>query len=113
MDLYQALGAHIRHHRRLMDMSQETLAQRVGLSPEVIGKIERGTTASSFATVEKIAGALILPPLALFGVNDDVVPMGERGKLVGRITAILATMEEDDLRRAAAMLEAFAGNKAA
>lgn len=113
MDLYQALGAHIRYHRREMDMSQEALAERVGVTPELIGKIERGTTASSFEVVEKIAGALVLPPLALFGMGEELVPKGERGKLLGRITTILAGMNEEEMRRAANMLEAFVGPKAA
>lgn len=113
MDLYQALGAHIRYHRRSMDMSQDSLAQRVGVPSEVIGKIERGTTAASFDIVEKIASALVLPPLALFGMGEELVPKGERGKLLGRITTILAGMNEEEMRRAAAMLEAFVGPKAA
>lgn len=110
MDLYQALGAHIRHHRRAQEMTQEALAERVNVPVEIIGKIERGTTTSSFETVEKIASALILPPLALFGVGVDAIPSGERGKLLARITTSLAGMNEVEMARAAKMLEAFAGD---
>ncbi len=108
MDLYQALGAHIRYHRRAQDMTQDALAARVKVPVEIIGKIERGTTTSSFDTVERIAAALILPPLALFGVGDDTTVQGERGKLLGRITKLLAGMNEEQMARAAKILEAFA-----
>jgi transcriptional regulator with XRE-family HTH domain len=109
LDLYQALGAHIRHHRRGQDITQEALAARVNLPVEIIGKIERGTTASSFDTVEKIATALLLPPLALFGVGEEAIPSGERGRLLGLITTILAGMNEEQMARAAKMLEIFKG----
>jgi transcriptional regulator with XRE-family HTH domain len=109
MDLYQALGAHIRHHRRAMELSQEQLAERVGVPAEIIGKIERGTTTSSFDTVEKIATALILPPLALFGRTIDETRSSERAKLLGRITTILSELDEVQMARVTKMLEALVG----
>ncbi len=90
-------------------MTQEVLAERVGLSIETIGKIERGVAAPSFATVERIAAALGLPALALFGVGEEATPKGERGRLLARINATLAGMNEDQMTRAAKMLEAFVG----
>jgi transcriptional regulator with XRE-family HTH domain len=90
-------------------MTQETLAERVKVPVDIIGKMERGTTASSFETVEKVAAALVLPPLALFGVGDQQPPPDERSQLLGKITAILAGMDEAQMTRAAKMLEAFAG----
>ena len=106
MDLYQALGAHIRHHRRSLDMSQEALAARVDVPVDIIGKIERGTTTSSFVTVEKIAAALILPPLALFGASAGEIPTSTRASRA-RILTILDKLDETQLARAAKVLEAF------
>jgi transcriptional regulator with XRE-family HTH domain len=57
-------------------MTQEGLAERVDLSMETIGKIERGVAAPSFETPERIAEALNLPPLALFGIGKAAVPKG-------------------------------------
>lgn len=109
MDLKHALGANIRHHRRSKGMTQEALAERVDVSIETIGKIERGAGAPSFDTVERIAAALSLPPLALFGVGEDAAPQGERGRLLARINATLSNMNDDQIARAAKMLEAFVG----
>ena len=110
VDLKQAFGANIRHHRRAKGMTQDALAERVDVSTVTIGKIERGVAAPSFDTVERIAAALALPPLALFGVGDDVLPEGERGRLLGRITVTLSGMNEDQMARAANMLDAFMGH---
>lgn len=109
MELRQVFGAGVRHHRRAQGMTQERLATLVDLSIETIGKIERGSAAPSFDTVERIASALNLPPVALFGVGDDALPKGERGKLLRRIQQTLADMNDEQMARAANMLSAFMG----
>jgi len=109
VDLKQAFGANVRHHRKAKDLTQEELAGRVDLSIETIGKIERGVAAPSFDTAEKIAAALALPPLALFGVGEEAAPHGERGRLLARINGTLSGMNDEQLARVAKMLEAFVG----
>ena len=109
MGLKQALGANIRHHRRARGMTQEVLAERVGVSTETIGKVERGVAAPSFDTIEGIAEALTLPALALFGSGKESIPRGERGRLLDRINATLSEMNDEQMARAAKMLEAFVG----
>jgi transcriptional regulator with XRE-family HTH domain len=109
VDLKQALGAQVRHHRRAQDLTQEDLAHRVDVSLETIGKIERGVAAPSFDTVERIAAALDLPPAALFGIGEAAIPRGERGRLLVRINGTLAGLNDEQLARVAKMLEAFAG----
>ena len=109
MELKQAFGASVRHHRRAKGMTQEVLAERVDLSMETIGKIERGVAAPSFETAERIAEALNLPPLALFGIGKEAVPRGERGRLLGRINATLSGMNDEQLARAARIMKAFVG----
>jgi transcriptional regulator with XRE-family HTH domain len=90
-------------------MTQEVLAERLDLSMETIGKIERGVAAPSFETAERIAEALNLPPLVLFGIGKEAVPRGERGRLLGRINATLSGMNDEQLARAARIMEAFVG----
>lgn len=109
LELKQVFGAGVRHHRRASGMTQERLAALVDLSVETIGKIERGAAAPSFDTVEKIADALGLPSVALFGAGTDALPKGERGKLLARIQQALADMNDEQMARAANMLDAFMG----
>lgn len=109
MDLKSAFGANVRNFRRSINITQEALAERVDVSIETIGKIERGQSAPSFETVERIAAALDVSPLVLFGASGEAIPRGERGKALGRIQATLASMNDEQLSRASKMLEAFVG----
>jgi len=110
MNLRQAFGANVRNHRKARGLTQEELAERVELSMETIGKIERGVAAPSFDTAEKLALALDVPPLALFGVGKSAAPSGERGRLLARIGATLSGLNDAQLARASKILDAFAGD---
>ncbi len=90
-------------------MTQEGLADAVDVSIETIGKIERGVAAPSFDTVEKIASALHVPAVALFGAGSNALPKGERGRLLKRIHSALAGMNDDQLSKATNLLNAFLG----
>jgi len=57
-DIYTALGAAVRAHRKKLAWSQEELGERAGLHPSYIGQIERGTKKISLATLQKISAAL-------------------------------------------------------
>lgn len=109
MDLKTTFGTHVRQHRKAQGLTQDDLAARVEVSVETIGKIERGAAAPSFETAERIANALLIPPTALFGAPSDSSALSSRGRLVARIQQTLASLNEDQLGRAAKMLEAFAG----
>lgn len=109
MDLKQAFGTNVRHHRRAAGMTQERLAELVDISIETIGKIERGVAAPSFDTAEKIAAALDLPAIALFGAGKEALPKGRRGQLLALVQQSLADMNDEQMARAANMLDAFMG----
>ncbi|NNC01206.1 helix-turn-helix transcriptional regulator [Corallococcus exiguus] len=110
MQLKQVFGTNLRNHRRAKGLTQDALAERVTVSLETISKIERGVSAPSFETAEKIAAALELSPLLLFGFGAEVVPEGQRGRLLSKINGRLATMNDDQIARVSKMIEAFAGN---
>jgi len=107
MKLQQIFGANVRHHRRAKGWTLEQLAEHVGVSRETIGKIERGKAAPLFETAEKIAEALGLQPLALFGAEPN--PPGDRGRLLSQIQLTLSQMNDEQLARADKMLTAFLG----
>ena len=107
MELQQVFGANVRHYRRSQGWTQEGLAERVGVTYETIGKIERGVAAPSFETATKIAEALGLQPPALFGAEPS--PPGDRGRLLAHIHATLSKMNDEQLARAGKMLDAFLG----
>jgi transcriptional regulator with XRE-family HTH domain len=107
VSLTKTLGANVRHYRKARGISQEQFADSAGLSTAMMGKIERGETAPSFDSVEKIAAALDVPEGALFATGPTTEPTGERGRLLQRINIQLSKLNNDDLARAAKMLIAL------
>lgn len=107
MSLTRTFGANVRHYRKASGMNQRQFADRIGLSHAMMGKIERGETASSFDSVEKIAAALDVPEVVLLGAGLMTVPTGERARLLQRINIQLSKLNNRDLARAAKMLTAL------
>ena len=55
---FQAMGKRIRRKRRYEDITQEKLAEMVGVSTSFIGHIERGSRTPAIETMWKICKAL-------------------------------------------------------
>src|SRR5579871_1078084 len=67
------VGELLREHRLAAGLTQETLAERAGISARSIQAIERGTNKPHRDTVERLAEALGLP-------------QGERARLLAEVT---------------------------
>lgn len=65
-DILKRLGARIREERKKARLTQERFAERVGLSVDYIGYIERGKRAPYLRTLERIAKALGVEVYELF-----------------------------------------------
>ncbi len=70
-ELPALLGNTIRQYRTSLDMSQEMLAERSELTSTYIGKLERGTTNPTVATLYKITTALGITLTQLFEEISD------------------------------------------
>lgn len=57
---HKAIGQRIRLARLSQDMSQEDLAEKVGISPSFVGAIERGEKSATIDTFEALISALDL-----------------------------------------------------
>jgi transcriptional regulator with XRE-family HTH domain len=66
MDLKEIMAVNLRRKRQELDMTQEDLAERAGLSARYVGKLERAEVAASVTVLGKIAEALELEPGDLF-----------------------------------------------
>jgi transcriptional regulator with XRE-family HTH domain len=51
-------GKHLRKIRRAKDLTQEQLAEAVGITPEFLSNLERGVNGPSFDTLQKLADVL-------------------------------------------------------
>jgi transcriptional regulator with XRE-family HTH domain len=105
--LRETFGSNLRHYRMARDLKQHELAERAGLTTNMVGRLERGRVAPSFKTIEKIAAVLEIPEAALFGADVLTLPTGERGRLLQRINAQLSKLNNDALARAAKLIRAM------
>ncbi len=64
-------GKKLRKIRRYKDLTQEQLAELLGVSVEFVSNMERGVNAPSFETIEKIAQAFDLSFGELFTFEDE------------------------------------------
>lgn len=55
---HKAIGQRIRLARLSLDLSQEDLAERVGISPSFVGAIERGDKSATIDTFDSLCSAL-------------------------------------------------------
>lgn len=74
--LQKFLGSQVRVFRDKRGFSQIELAERLSVSKETIGKIERGAAAPSFRTLDKLCRELRISPRNLFpdGNYEDINP---------------------------------------
>jgi transcriptional regulator with XRE-family HTH domain len=86
--LSATFGLRVRYHRQLLNLTQEELAHRIGLTQGHLSIIERGIGNPKFDTLEAIAKALdqlpttmISPPPALKSLQRVRSPSGtSRGR---------------------------------
>ena len=80
--LYRKFGNRVRGKRVMVDMSQETLAEKCDVSTSYIGLVERGERKPSLEIVLKIANALNVTPNSLTLDSIKHKPSNNKDKLV-------------------------------
>lgn len=66
---YQDLGLRVRDARKAKHLTQEQLAEKVGISSSFMGHIERGTRIASIDTLVSICNVLSVSPCLLLGAS--------------------------------------------
>ncbi len=69
--LHAVIGDNVRRLRKPKKLSQEELADLCGYHRTYVGMIERGERNITIATLEALAGALGVEPLALLVPHDE------------------------------------------
>lgn len=103
----KAIGKRIKAAREKKGITQEKLAEIVGLSPMHVSVIERGTKPPKLETLVNIANALDVSADALL---QDVVK--NQTKLQSsEAYALISCLPREEQRRVLAALKAFVGTK--
>lgn len=67
------IGAAIRKRRKELGLSQEQLAEKVGVSYQQIQRYENGSSMLNVENVQRIAKILIVPATSFFTLNQEQV----------------------------------------
>ena len=78
--LYDDFGRRVRQQRIALQMTQEKLSERAGISLSFLGHIERGTRKASLDTVIKLCNALKVSPSILLQDSLDSDLLGDRNQ---------------------------------
>jgi transcriptional regulator with XRE-family HTH domain len=99
------LGARLRARREARGYTQAQLAEKIGVSPNYFGVLERGLKLPTLGTLILIAEALELSPAELLG---DV---GQQDPWVEDVVVVSSTIPEERRAIAIAVLRTIATHK--
>jgi transcriptional regulator with XRE-family HTH domain len=71
MDIRRTFGANVRRYRLAAGLSQEAVAERMGVDRAYVSGIERGKQNATLLTVWQVAEALGVRPAALFDESSE------------------------------------------
>ena len=97
-DLGKILATNLKLQRKAKGLSQASLAEKAGISTDMLGRIERGAASPSFPTIDALARQLEIPPAALFGHDILSTQDGPRGQVIQKIAASLAKANDEQLQ---------------
>ena len=104
-DIYRQVGKRIRELRKRADLTQFKLAERAGITPDYLGRIERGRGAVTLETLERIASALGVPFRQLLDLQE--IASATREEILKSIQGMLRKKHPEELCRIYAILEAL------
>ena len=99
---YQALGERVRRKRQQMKITQEQLAERIGVSHSFVGHIERGTRKASLDTLVLLCKELQVSadfllqdsvPFNNFALSEQLTPQ-QRAAVANILHTLENTMKD-------------------
>ena len=100
----RTIGASVRAHRRSAGLTQEELADRLGVSTQWVNEVERGNGTASLDFLFKLSGMLGTSVSELVRTEDDIPNDHDA---VREIVALLLRMSPDVVTRFAELLGAM------
>lgn len=94
-----ALGERARAIRTRLGLNQSEVAERIGISNEVYGRLERGVTMPRVTTLLRLCGALGVQPNDLLTISSEATSCDEVRPELRQLTAILERADELVIKR--------------
>ncbi len=99
------VGSRVRLRRLMVGMSQEALADRLGVTFQQVQKYEKGTNRISASRLQAISDVFRVPPSFFFQDDDSAVPAAGAGHETGDVSTFVSSKEGLDLNRAFLKIE--------
>jgi transcriptional regulator with XRE-family HTH domain len=118
MDMNKQLGKRIKQIRKAAKLTQESLAEKAGLSVEYISRLERGLSQPSFKTLEALAKSLNVNAKDFFDFKGTVVfrdkkqEARQKKEYIDAISSELPEMEVRELTVVYNVLKGLTGKAA-
>ncbi|MFC6445109.1 helix-turn-helix domain-containing protein [Shinella zoogloeoides] len=94
------VGSRVRLRRLMVGMSQEALADRLGVTFQQVQKYEKGTNRISASRLQAISDVFRVPPSFFFQDDDSAQPAAGAGHETGDVSSFVSSKEGLDLNRA-------------
>ena len=99
------VGSRVRLRRLMVGMSQEALADRLGVTFQQVQKYEKGTNRISASRLQAISDVFRVPPSFFFQDDDSAMPSAGAGHETGDVSTFVSSKEGLDLNRAFLKIE--------
>lgn len=106
--LRETFGANVRELRKQAEWSQSDLAEKLDVTLDMIGRLERGKVGASFKTIARLSNLFDVPEYLFFGNGLMPTFKGPRGRILNSINVSLSKMTDADLEKAKKLLEVLA-----
>jgi len=116
-NILDVFGASVKSRRNELGFTRDQLAERVMISVDMIGRVERGTNGLNFKHIANLAEALNCTIPYLFGGRDFIDnremknPTNERDRLLKEIHETLLESSTDSLRTIKSIVQAVNNGK--
>lgn len=94
------VGSRVRLRRLMVGMSQEALADRLGVTFQQVQKYEKGTNRISASRLQAISDVFRVPPSFFFQDDESAVPTAGVAHETGDVSTFVSSKEGLDLNRA-------------
>lgn len=101
-EIEERIGRRLRDARRAAHLTQEQLAERIGVSVETIGRVERGTQIPPIGRLEEAAQTV---GVELADLVRPTATRGRREKAIGRLVSLLRGRSAEDAELVAAIAD--------
>lgn len=99
------VGSRVRLRRLMVGMSQEALADRLGVTFQQVQKYEKGTNRISASRLQAISDVFRVPPSFFFQDDDNAVATAGAALETGDVSTFVSSKEGLDLNRAFLKIE--------